>query len=684
MAERVKDIRWIRQSFMLPEDAIESQDMVRRVLTTASYKFTDTTLGGNFAINAPPQFCRNADIKVGGNSDIVFQRASGRFLGKDKAKASNPSRSVSFSRGQGRYYSEAIDDNGQFVVMRFGQPEFNSLTKFFGGFYDPAMAALARTGRGESLLYSAGKAAGFLLALPFQPFILGGKIIRFFGEFPTTKFYYMKPAMPLYWNAVNAMVNGIAVNMGIVPRVLTPEQSKVYDNPSKYGPGNYADYHKFLPDVISPQGAIDVYAVATRAQRLSHNTNIELRKRLDNAIDAERARQEMSAYQVESMKLPPSQGIEKYVQAYANIATNRPPKTVKDADSVESADDRKRYDGVGTGSGSWGSNFAEFFEGERRDGAQFITLRVDYSGPASESFSNSTKESEIAQKINSMSSTTRSTRFNFANGNLGDGVISSTIEGIGSAIKDTALGIADGLQIEGLVAGLAGSAFVDIPKMWDQSIANLPRMDYTMELRSPYGNKYSRLQNLYVPLSMLLAGALPLSTGARSYNAPFLVEAYCRGRAAIRMGMIDTISITRGVGNMGWTQDGEPLGIDVSFSIVDLSSIMHMPIAPAFKTSTALASLAQAVGGDVAAGAIATLSGSTYDEDNAYTDYLGVLGSLSFQDMVYVSNKWRLNLTKQLRTFESWRSPARMANWFFGTTPGRIISAVALGTDRTQ
>ena len=682
MVPRTKDRNWTRQAFLLPEDAITAQDMKRRVLTTASYKFTDTTLGGNFAINAPPQFTRYADIKVGGNSDVVFQRASGKFLGKDKARASNPSRTTSFSRGMGRYYSEAIDDNGQHVVMRFGVPAFNSLTKFFGGFYDPGMSALARTGRGEALLYSAGKAAGFLLALPFQPFILGGQIIKFFSESPSTKYYYMKPAMPLYWNAVNAMVNGIAVNMGLVPRVLTPEQSKIYDNPAQYGPGNYADYHRWLPDVIGPQGAIDVYAVSTRAQRLAHDTNIKLRDRLNNAVDAEKARQQMTEFQVESLKVPPSQGIEKYVAAYANIAANRPPKTEKDAESAESINDRKQYDGVATRVGNWWNSFTEFFEGERRDGAQFVTFRVDYSGAASESFSNSTRESEIAQKINSMSSSSRSTRFNFANGNLGDGVVAGTLEGVAAGLKDFALGVADGLQIEGLVAGLAGSAFVDIPKMWDQSTANLPRMDYTMELRSPYGNRLSRMQNLFIPLSMLLAGALPLSTGSRSYTSPFLVEAYCRGRAAIPMGMIDNINITRGTGNLGWSQEGDFLGIDISFSIVDLSSILHMPIAPAFKTSTAIASVAQAVGGDAAAGTLATLMGSTYEEDNAYTAYMGVLGSLSFQDMVYVSNKWRLNLTKQLRTFESWRSPAHAANWFFGTMPGRVISALALGTDR--
>ena len=54
-----------------------------------------------------------------------------------------------------------------------------------------------------------------------------------------------------------------------------------------------------------------------------------------------------------------------------------------------------------------------------------------------------------------------------------------------------------------------------------------------------------------VPLSMLLAGALPKSTGKHSYDAPFLVEIYDKGKAQTRLGIIDSISITRGVGRLG-------------------------------------------------------------------------------------------------------------------------------------
>lgn len=701
MFSRPKDSSWVKQSFMLTDAAQADAGMRRRFLTTAAFKFTDTTIGGNFAINAPPQFTRYADLKMGGN------RASQHKPGTVRAR-------IDQSHGMGRYYSESIDDNAQHVVMRFGVPEFNSLTTFFGNFYDASASSLARTGRADRAFYSAGRAAGFLLALPFAPLILGGRIIRFFSAIPPSKYYYLKPTMPLYWNAVNTMVNGIAVNMGVVPRVLSNEQKRVYGNKEEYGPDTIKSYHELLPDIITERGAIDVYALATRAQRLANVYNEALMAAMDKGDNETTIRQSMQEF-VQRMltgqlKTPASRGIDEYIKSYADLSQNKPvakgqesgaeqlpTTTSKDGEPLTS---RGHYDGIVTSavnavkgaaesvsSSVTGSNWAQFFEGERRDGSNFVTFKVDYSGTASESFSNSTKESEIAQKINSMSSAARSTRFNFAEGNIGNDFISQAAEGVLGAVKEFAMGTLNSVHLSGL-ASLAGSAFVDIPKTWDSSTANLPRADYTIELRSPYGNKLSRLTNLYIPLAMLLAGALPLGAGKHAYTSPFICEMYCRGRAAIRLGMIDSLSITRGTGNLGWSQDGEPLGIDVSFSVVDLSTIMHMPIAASFSTTDALvaqatASAANAVLGDGAGDAAAgVLLNSSYDDDNSYTDYLAVLGALSWTDMVYTPNKWALNLTKQLGALEAWKSPSHIANWFMGTLPGRVINAVALGSDR--
>lgn len=78
---------------------------------------------------------------------------------------------------------------------------------------------------------------------------------------------------------------------------------------------------------------------------------------------------------------------------------------------------------------SWFSSFIEFAEAEIRDGSQFATFRVNHTGDIGESFSNSAGESQMASKLNGMSSSARAARFSFADGNLSDGPLGSMVEG---------------------------------------------------------------------------------------------------------------------------------------------------------------------------------------------------------------------------------------------------------------
>ena len=693
---RPRNDEWVRQAFLLPKSAITDADMVRRTLTTAAFKFTDTTIGGNFAINPPPQFTRHADIKVGGQPNSVFKRSTGTLERAADDGSINKWRRSTQSRGMGRYYSEAIDDYGQYVTMRFGVPEFNSLATFFGNFYHHGAATLIRTGRGPSILYMAGQAAGIALSLPFWPAIQAGRLIKYLAQSPPSKFWYLKPTMPLYWTAVSKILNGISVNLGLVPSAMSPEQNKLYQNPEmQFNQGIATKYHDWQPDIINEYGVIDAFAVATRAQRLSNRYNLEIREQVTAGRWSQIQTKISEWLTMEIQDVKTYNNLDAYVAAYAKLETNQPAagetsNTVMPA--AEVVGNREHY--------SFGSKAWDFFEGERRDGASFVTFRVDFTNTAEESFQNSTREADITQKINSMSSSNRSIRFSIADGNFGDGAITNLVEGTLGLAKDVVMGVADGLSVGGLAA-FGGSALVDIPKMWDASTANLPRMDFTIQLRSPYGNVMSRMRNLFLPLSMLLAGALPRSAGRHAYGPPFICEAYCRGRAAIRTGMIESLSITRGAGNLGWNEDDQPLGIDVRMTIVDMSSILHMPISTEFTAlEGAITTLganvgtagAAAVGGGTLGGYVqaagtygsSLITSSAFDEDNSFTDYLSVLGSLSFQDMVYPTNRWRLNIANQMAEFKSWRSPARMANWFMGAVPGRMLNAFSENTDRPR
>ena len=115
------------------------------------------------------------------------------------------------------------------------------------------------------------------------------------------------------------------------------------------------------------------------------------------------------------------------------------------------------------------------------------------------------------------------------------------------------------------------------------------------------------------------------------------------------------MAITRGTGNVGWTQSHEPLGIDVTFTVKDLSSIMHMPLSN---------------------------SPGILDHESAFVDCMAVLGSLSLTDQLYGMGRLRLSLTRKLTNWQSMNSPARWGLMAANSLPGEVIRAFAVGTAR--
>lgn len=649
MAE-LKDTDWIRQSFMLPRKSIANADSIRRTLTDARFKFTDTTLGGNFAINPPPQFTRYADLVV-------------------------PSL-YSKSTGMGRYYSEAIDDNAQLIHMRFGVPEYNSLTNFFFNFYNPQAATLARTGRANEISFALGKLLGTIVTMPAQLFIAAGSALNFFLGRPTSKYYYLKPAMPLYWNAVNTIANGIAVNMGLTPRTFQDDEKKSIPGSLENDAETAKLYHKLNPGLWHESGQLDVYSLATKAQRLANDQRDKMAEILETRESPEAIRNAILGYR-EQPNIQDNRiykDFESYLAAYQGLNER---KSDTDDGAAEMTGDKREYK----------KNFLEFVEAEHNDGSQWVTFQVEHTGSVSESFNSSTRESDISSKLNGLSAAGRSARFSTADGQSGINFVDGAMSMVGSFID----GALESVKLSGLAA-FSGMAIADIPKMWESSSAQLPRSDFTIKLRTPYGNKMSRFTDLYVPLSMLLAAALPISTGKQSYTSPFLCELYSKGRSQTRLGMIESLSITRGTGNLGWTQDSEALGIDVTFSVVDMSTILHMPINAGFKLNDAVAvglGAATAIAGGggikaVAAGASIVASSDfakgVFAEDTMFSDYLAILSSMSLTEQTYTYQKLRLNLAKQMGSMDTWFSKSHFANWFMNTAPARLFSGFAIGT----
>ena len=657
------DASWVQQAFLVKQSDLAQLDQDKRYFTTASFKYGDTRPGGSRAINPPPQFTRNADLRVKGVLSGVT------------------------ALGYGRYYSEAIDDNAQVINIRCGVPAFNSMTNFFTNFYDPQTGQLARTGRVDKGFYTFGLALGMIVqVLNWQLLAvhLLGTAFKFFTQIPSSKFYYMKPAMPLYWNAVQTILNQIAVNRGIVPRIGgTPELNNVGGGYDTWTDEDRGQMNRILPDIFDKTGQIDVYSMATRYQRIEQKRMKAFQAAGDSGTSdlASIVNQTIGTGYTDDKAL----GYKAYLASWVSAQGASQPAGTSN-NSAGGATDGSGTNSVDSSTESIASivdnnaSFGDFLAGELDDGGAFASFRVNSTGSMNESFSSSVRPSEVENKINSTSSQARNMKFNLMDGNVGAGVVGETISAIAGATKNLVSGLADSMGISGL-ATLGGAAFVDIPKKWDNSTANLPRGNYTIDLVSPYGNPLSQLMNLHIPLAMLLAMALPLSTGKQSYTSPFLVELYDKGRCQTRMGMVDSLTVTRGTGNLGFNRDGFPMGISVSFSIIDLTSILHMPIAEGMSLATAAVIQASGSLGSVVQGAVATaIAPGVFDQDSAFSDYMAVLGAMGLQDQIYAMRRFKLNLTKAIADANSFTNASHMASIFGDTLPGRLMGIKYRGT----
>jgi hypothetical protein len=204
---------------------------------------------------------------------------------------------------------------------------------------------------------------------------------------------------------------------------------------------------------------------------------------------------------------------------------------------------------------------------------RYIGFRVEKSVDSTETASNQTKETEIAAMVNQQVAAGRSR-------NLMANLLSGGLEKVAEGVSEFATGVAQQLKITGIAEVTKGSGFIDVPEIWASSSFN-KNYSFEIELRSPYGDPFSIFYSLYVPLALLIAGAFPRSVGQNAYTSPFIVRAFCQGMFAIPLGIIDSITIRRGAQEYGWA-DGAgsmlPTQINVSFTIKDLSPVMHVAI----------------------------------------------------------------------------------------------------------
>lgn len=648
--DMIIDADWVKASFMVSDKEMDNAiDVLNRYWTSADLKFTDTTPGGNIGINARPQFCPYSDIphtgKVSGREDMTVH-----------ANVANV--------GMGRYYSEAIDDNAHTIYLSFGVKQHNSLFRFLTLALDHNASYMARTGRGKSLGGWLGTGLGIFVKLRVAPIL---SILQFIGNrvkkylpIASSQYYTVKPTPHMYWSMVNTLVTNMAVNMGILPTALMDPKDQRIGAALKLDQSYMDELQKLMPDIVTNTNYIDVFAIANKAQRLANKQMIEefdgiIQGRITDYSQFVQKRYKEKGY------TPKKVPFEEYVQAVADFSdyygTANDQDEKKDDLIVESDILIDPETGKDREDEGIIDKFVSFMRSDVRDGARFAIFRVDYAGEVSETVSTSVKDAGIASVINRASESSRTLLFNLGGGNLGNNVVADFIEGAYVNIRDFIANAAEQITfgLSNIVTALAGGGYINVPKDWEDTTVTLPKANYSMTLISPYGNPVSRLINIAIPLAMIMAGSFPVATGKQSYYSPLLCSLFDRGRVTINTGIIDSVTITRGVSNLGFNKSWAPLAIKVDFSILNLSSLMTMPIA-----------------GDNFFGVDISL-----DEDNMLQEYLHTLAGTSLYDRFYITPVAKSKLAKDLFAKDALFSPARAASWLNSTVVGDLIQLIA-------
>lgn len=697
----VRDVDWAAKMFMVSAEQIQAKYMFAAWSTSAHNKFTDTRVGGNWAINNPPAYTRFADPR---QSSINHR----------DVKSTKPT-------GMGAFYSEQLDDNAHLVHMCFGVANFKGMLSFFNGMGNIQAALYARLGR-VPIAFLLGKVAGIYVGMRLLPLLLVGMAAKFLLNRGSSKYYSLKPTMHSYWKRVDFIANCFAVNTGLYQKhnfldwgikdqeaALDPSGTSRYGYTESEHAQLVAQAYAAAPEIFRKRGGIDVYALATRTQSLA----TARRKLLDDYATKISSKEDIMRMMIEmeysrdftaktqsledmlklvhvpvpgsdgmgignedfsedsfdskalvddAMSSADSQNINIAPQANAEVqatsnedGTVTPTVTERVSQAVTATVSAYNFYAKDPNDGNgnpvqegWMSKLWRFMSDNYHGAYEWVTFNVQHTGAMSVGFSNSSREADISTMINGFSSTMASTRFTFSNGATGVGVFDAAI----GAVKNTILGFAAGIDAAGILS-LAGSAYVDIPEHWDSSSTTFPSEQYKMKLRSVYANKLSRFIALYVPLAMIMAGAMPISTGRQQYTSPYYCQVISPGRTSVKLGMIDNLNIEIGVGNMGYNQQNQPLGFDVSWGVKDMNKTMHAPI-------------------DIGGGFLNPGKG-IFDDDNSFNDLLNVMSAVSMADQINPVRRLSKNIAIRLNQWDSFWSMGNMSMGFYDSMLGRGV-----------
>lgn len=206
--------------------------------------------------------------------------------------------------------------------------------------------------------------------------------------------------------------------------------------------------------------------------------------------------------------------------------------------------------------------------------SECIAFYVDSVNQVTDTFTNSTTESQIASKINSFSDVGKEISFLLGTqaGVEFDLFSADEVENITKSVQDIADKYLKGNQLFKDLgtefATVAAGGKLLFPEIWDDSTFTRS-FDINIKLRTPDCDPLSWYLNICVPMCHLIGLVAPQQRTNMGYFTPFLVRAFYKGLFNVDMGIITDMTFTKG-SEGSWSIDGLPTVVDVSLTIKDL------------------------------------------------------------------------------------------------------------------
>lgn len=211
---------------------------------------------------------------------------------------------------------------------------------------------------------------------------------------------------------------------------------------------------------------------------------------------------------------------------------------------------------------------------------EYIAFYMDSTNQVSESFQNTTSESQLSSTVNAASDVARELQFLL--GNIGmvpeqlkdENALNSAMDKIDDIAKNYLNNNKLLKDIGKQFATVAVGGKLLFPEIWNDS-SFTKSYNISIKLRTPDGDKLSWFMNIYVPLCHLICLTAPVQSehGVSGYVSPFLVRGFYRGLFNCDMGIITDLNITKGKEG-AWTIDGLPTEVDIDMTLKDLYSAL--------------------------------------------------------------------------------------------------------------